>query len=133
MLLPRDVTTLHWQRNFFSMSSWSNKAPFCYICVPTKRVHILNFVKWIMEVEVQGINFLKSGGWLHKLFTKQTTGDHLFIRLWTHHVQRVWNSNSANPGLPVTLIDTYRLSSYSSWAIFRITFQFPHCCPTVYN
>ena len=52
MLLPRNVSKLHWQRKLFSVSSWSNKEPFCYVCwmattcVPTNIVDILNVIMW---------------------------------------------------------------------------------------
>ena len=28
----RNVSKLHYQRKFFSVLSWRNKAPFCYVC-----------------------------------------------------------------------------------------------------
>ena len=66
ILLPRNVVNLHWQSKFFSVLSYRNEAPFCYVCwmvptcVPTNIVHILYFTVWI-EVNVQDMNFLKGG------------------------------------------------------------------------
>ena len=74
MLLPRNVSKLHWQRKFFSMSSWSNKAPFCYICIPTNSVHILNFVMRIMEVCSLFSNCLQLAcNWLTPFFQMKLT------------------------------------------------------------
>lgn len=138
VLLPRNVYKLHWQSKFFSVPSWSNKAPFCYVCwvvpkcVPTNSVHIRYFIRWI-EINVQDVNFLKGGSWLYRLLTKttKTTGDYLLVRLWTHHGEFAQNRISTNPEL--TIINTYRLLWYS-WVIFlTMTFQFAHCFLTISN
>ena len=136
-LLSRNVSKLHWQSKFFSVPSWSNKAPYCYACwmaptsIPTNIVNILYVIMWI-EVNVQDMNFLKGGRWLHRELANETTGAYLFKRLWTLYDQIVWNRVNANPGL--TLINTYRLSWYSPRVIFlNIIFQFAHCFPTASN
>ena len=118
--LSRDcIDPLKWPAQF-------SVAPTCF---PTNIIHILHFIMWI-EVNVQDMNFLKGGGWFYTQLTNETTGNYLFIRLWTHHGQLVWNRVSGNPGL--TLINTYRLSWYSSWVIFlTIISEFAHSFPTV--
>ena len=63
----RNVSKLHHQGKFFSVLSWSNKAPFCYVrwivskCVPTNIVLIRFFRVWKDIFGIRDLTKLRCG------------------------------------------------------------------------
>ena len=55
---PRNVSTLPWESNFFSVTSWSNNSLFCYVCsmvatwIPTTIFHII----WISSCKFKSLH-----------------------------------------------------------------------------